>query len=120
MGERAKSEKGGGDRTSVRALAEKLVLAAVGAVSLTGERVESLADELAQRAGIRPDEARGLIDEVTLRWKREAGRLSERTGETAAKVARDVGLATREQVEELELRLAQLEHRLKLLEKKQT
>ncbi len=116
MGERA--EKDEGDRTSVRALAEKLVLAAVGAVSLTGERVESLADELAHRAGIRPDEARGLIDEVTLRWKREAGRFSERTGETAAKVAHDLGLATREQVEELELRLAQLEHRLKLLEKK--
>lgn len=116
MGERA--ERDDGDRTSVRALAEKLVLAAVGAVSLTGERVESLADELAQRAGIRPEEARGLIDEMTVRWKREAGRLSERTGETAAKVARDLGLATREQVEELELRLAQLEHRLKLLEKK--
>ena len=36
--------------------------------------------------------------------------------ETGDLLARELGLATREELDTLELRLAQLEHRLKLLE----
>ena len=68
---------------SARELAEKLVLAGVGAVALTAERADALAEELSARGGMGREEARSLV-------------------------------------EELELRVAQLEHRLRLVEPDQT
>jgi polyhydroxyalkanoate synthesis regulator phasin len=101
---------------TIRELLQQLGLAAVGAVSLTAERADRLADELAARGGMRRQEARTIIDEVTGRWRGEAERLGERASAALEDVFRDLGLVTRESFEELELRVAQLEHRLRLLE----
>jgi polyhydroxyalkanoate synthesis regulator phasin len=102
---------------SVRDLAEKLVLAGVGAVALTAERADALVEELSARGGLRREEARSLVDELVGRWRNETVRLSERTGSGLTGVFRELGLVTRTEVEELELRVAQLEHRLRLLER---
>ena len=104
-------------RADLRDLAEKLVFAGVGAVALTGDRIEALAEELSARGGIRRDEARSLVEELAGRWRSETVRLSERTGAGLAGVFRELGLVTRNELEELELRVAQLEHRLRLLER---
>jgi polyhydroxyalkanoate synthesis regulator phasin len=95
---------------------ERLALAAVGAVALTAERLDELAGDLAGKGGTRRDEVRQLLEDSVTRWRGDATRLGERAGESLGSVARQLGLVTREEVEELELRLAQLEHRLKLLE----
>jgi polyhydroxyalkanoate synthesis regulator phasin len=100
----------------VREIAEKLVLAGVGAVALTAERADALAEELAARGGIGREEARSLVEELIGRWRSESIRLSERTGVGLSGLFRELGLVTRSEVEELELRVAQLEHRLRLLE----
>ena len=100
----------------VREIAEKLVLAGVGAVALTAERADALAEELAARGGMGREEARSLIEELVGRWRSESIRFGERTGVSLATLFRELGLVTRAEVEELELRLAQLEHRLRLLE----
>jgi polyhydroxyalkanoate synthesis regulator phasin len=105
------------DSRTLREQAERLVLAALGAVALTTERIDELADELARKAGIRREEAVELIRDVSDGWRREAGRLGERTSDAAQQLVRNVGLVTREELEEVDLRLAQLEHRLKLLER---
>jgi polyhydroxyalkanoate synthesis regulator phasin len=96
--------------------AEKLGLAALGAVALTAERADALADELAARGGMRRDEVRATIDDAMHRWRGEAGRVGERAGAGLEGIFQQLGLVTRAEYEELELRLAQLEHRLKLLE----
>jgi polyhydroxyalkanoate synthesis regulator phasin len=100
----------------VRDIAEKLVLAGVGAVALTAERADALAEELAARGGLGREEARALIEELVGRWRSESVRIGERTGAGMAGLFRELGLVTRADVEELELRVAQLEHRLRLLE----
>jgi len=100
----------------VREIAEKLVLAGVGAVALTAERADALAEELATRGGIGREEARSLVEELVGRWRSESIRLGERTGVGLSGLFRELGLVTRSEVEELELRVAQLEHRLRLLE----
>lgn len=100
----------------LRELAEKLVLAGVGGVALTAERADLLADELAARGGLGPQEARALVEELVGRWRNESVRLGERTGAGLAGLLRELGLVTRDELDELELRLAQLEHRLRLLE----
>jgi polyhydroxyalkanoate synthesis regulator phasin len=102
--------------SSARELAEKLVLAGVGAVALTAERADALVEELSARGGLRREEARSLVDELVGRWRNETVRIGERTGSGLAGVFRELGLVTRDELEELELRVAQLEHRLRLLE----
>jgi len=100
----------------VRDLLQRLGLAAVGAVSLTAERIDELATLLSERGGMRRDEARQLLEDAATRWRGDATRVSERAGETLHDAFTKLGLVTREELDELELRVAQVEHRLRLLE----
>lgn len=104
------------ERVSVK----QLGLAAVGAVVLTADRVDELAEALAQRGGMTKDEARTWIDDAMSRWRGDAVRLGERAGATLHGALRDVGLVTRDEWDELELRVAQLEHRMRLVEQEPT
>ena len=63
------------------------------------------------------DEWRAKLDELAGRWRGDAVRVRERANVSIEKVAKDLGLVTRREYDELELRLAQLEHRLNLLER---
>jgi len=100
----------------LRDLAERLLLAGFGALALTAERAERLADELAEVGGVRKDEARSVVDELSARWRGDALRISERTRVSLAGLFHELGLVTRDDFDELELRVAQLEHRLRLVE----
>jgi polyhydroxyalkanoate synthesis regulator phasin len=102
--------------SGLREVAERLALAGIGAVTLTAERADALASELAERGGIRKDEARATIEDLARRWRGDAVRIGERTGAGLGNIFRELGLVTRSEYDELELRLAQLEHRLRLLE----
>jgi polyhydroxyalkanoate synthesis regulator phasin len=101
-----------------RSAVEQLALALFGAVALTGERADRLAEELAAMGGIRKDEARAKIEEFAGHWRGDAVRLRERAGGSVERLGKDLGLVSRGEFEELELRLAQLEHRVRLLEDK--
>jgi len=86
-------------------------------VSLTAERVDDLVDSFAERGGVQRDEARAAIEELVSRWRGDATRVTERAGAGFQGVLRELGLVVRPEYEELELRVAQLEHRLKLVER---
>jgi polyhydroxyalkanoate synthesis regulator phasin len=101
---------------SPRELAERLGLLAVGAVALTAERIDELAGELAERGGMQRDEVRQLIEEAVARWRGDATRLTTRAGQGLQGIFAQLGLVGRDELEELELRLAQVEHRLRLVE----
>ena len=101
---------------AVRELLEKVLFAGVGAAALTRERIEELAEELAQRGNLSAGDAREAIEEVVARWRGDATRIGERAGTSLTTIFRELGLVTRREYEELELRLAQLEHRLRLVE----
>ena len=108
--------RGSGAAESLREAAERVALAALGTVALTADRAEELAERLAERGSIGRDEARDAIDELMGRWRGEAIRLGERTGAGLEGMFRQLGLVSRREYEDLELRLAQLEHRLRLVE----
>ena len=78
--------------------------------------LERIAAELAAAGNLRIEEARHLVDQLAHRWRADVVRAGERMGAAADGVFHEVGLATREDLDELELRVAQLEHRLRLLE----
>ena len=93
-----------------------MLLAGAGAVALTKERTDELVGELTERGKFTQEDAREFVDEVMRRWRGDALRLGERASWTFASFFRELGLVTRREYEELELRLAQLEHRLRLVE----
>jgi polyhydroxyalkanoate synthesis regulator phasin len=73
----------------------------------------SAVGQLVRRLG--RDEAKALADELTGLWRGdEAAR--ERAATKLAGAFRELGLITREELDDAELRIAQLEHRLRLLE----
>jgi len=73
-------------------------------------------DRVVTMLGLRLDEARSLLDDVTSRWRGDALRVGEGSKRRLQDVARELGLVTREEFDELDLRVAQLEHRVRLLE----
>jgi polyhydroxyalkanoate synthesis regulator phasin len=101
---------------SPRDRVERLGLAAVGAVALTAERIEELTSELVDRGGMKREDARQLLEDAVTRWRGDATRFAERAGDTFQGLFVQLGLVPREEYEELELRLAQVEHRLRLVE----
>ena len=85
-----------GDNSSpVLELLERFGLAAVGAVALTAERADALADELAKTGSIRREDARELIDQTSRRWRGEAMRASERAGLGLEGLFKQLGLVSR-------------------------
>ena len=73
-------------------------------------------DRLGAVLGPRLDELRSLLDELSGRWRGDAVRVSEGTRQRLRDLFRELGLVTRDDWDELELRVSQLEHRLRLLE----
>ena len=59
---------------------------------------------------------RQLVEELGAQLRASAGKLGGLPQETGDRLARELGLVTRVEWDALELRLAQVEHRLKLLE----
>ena len=108
---------GNDSERSLREAAEELYHAGGGGVAHTKDSTEALVDELAGRGKVSRDEARDLVEEIVGRWRGEAVRVSERAGSTFSGLFKELGLVTRRDYDELELRLAQLEHRLRLVEK---
>jgi len=100
-----------------RGALETLALAGIGAFALGADRVDDLADELARRLGIDRDETRAVLGDVLESWRRELERLRDSSGSVGSRLGAELGIASRDAVAELELRVAQLEHRLRLLER---
>ena len=96
---------------------ETLGLAGICAVALVAQHADELASEIATRIGVEREEVRAVITDVVDSWRREAARLGETGGTMAAKAASELGAASRDAVRDLELRVAQIEHRLRLLER---
>ena len=96
---------------------EQLLLAGLGWLSLGVEAAEELADELAQKVGVERDEMRDALRDTLSSWRAEADRLGLKRDETGDRLVARLGLVRRDEREDVSLRLAQLEHRLRLLER---
>lgn len=83
-----------------------------------GEGDRDPLDRLLSAIGPRLDELRSLLDEATSRWRGDAVRMGEGTRQRLNTLFYELGLITREDWDELDLRVAQLEHRLRLLEER--
>ena len=94
----------------------ELLLAGIGFATLGLEAADELADDLARRVGADRDAMRDAVRDTIEAWRNEAERLGARRDEAVERALAKSGLARREEVDDLTLRVAQLEHRIRLLE----
>jgi polyhydroxyalkanoate synthesis regulator phasin len=108
-----------GDRNGAgpaRGPIETAILAGIGWVSMTAEAAESLGDDLARRMGIDREEVGRAVQDVLSSWRRDAERAGVRREEALERLITKLGVARGEETRDLALRVAQLEHRVRLLE----
>jgi len=95
----------------------ELLLAGLGLAGLGVEVADELADDVARRMGVDRDAMRNAVRDTFAAWQAEAERLGARRDEVVDRSLQKAGVARSEEVEDLALRVAQLEHRLRLLER---
>lgn len=95
----------------------ELLLAGIGWATLGVEAADELADDLARRLGLDAGETRAALRDTLASWRREAERVGDRRDEALERTLAKLGVARREEVEDLALRVAQLEHRVRLVER---
>jgi polyhydroxyalkanoate synthesis regulator phasin len=99
---------------SLRDLADRLL---PGGGATARGRVEATLDELVERGELTRSGADELLDELRTASAGTGHRLlGDRAAGVLGSLADQLGLVKERRVEELELRVAQLEHRLRLLE----
>ena len=96
----------------LRELADRLL----GPSAAQPDRVRAVADDLVARGKLSREDATELVAALGETAGRGPGRLTERAAGALDGVAEQLGLVRERQLLELELRVAQLEHRLRLLE----
>ena len=106
----------GSDRPA-RGPLEQTLLAALGWAALTVEGMDDLADDLARRVGLDRDAMRMALRDTLTAWRHEGERFNARRENVVDGVVGRLGVAQKAEVDDLALRVAQLEHRLKLLER---
>jgi polyhydroxyalkanoate synthesis regulator phasin len=94
----------------------EVLLAGIGFATLGIEAAEKLADDLARRVGVERDSMRAAVQDTLQAWRAEAERLGIRRDEAFERAYKKAGLVRREEMDDLALRVAQLEHRIRLLE----
>jgi len=119
---KAESAGGAGGETrgttaqSVRDLIEKTFLAGMGAAALTKDRIQELVEDFIRRGQLSSEEGREVVDRLLTRSREEARSVLKRADSSLHGAYRDLGLSTKAELEDMEFRLRQLEHRVQLLE----
>lgn len=100
----------------VREAVEQAIFVAVGAASLTRERAEAIVGDLVHREQLGEDEGRLTVDRLMERVRVETDGIRGRIDSGVQGAMRELGVAHRDDVSDLDLRMSELEHRIRLLE----
>ncbi len=107
--------------TTVREGLEQAVLLSIGAAALTRERAEQAVAELVRKGQVGGEEGAAVVERLMARVRGEgashAGGIVGRLEGGVQGVLREFGVVTRAELEDVQLRLMELEHRIGLLER---
>lgn len=92
--------------------ARKMLLMGLGALSLTREKVEQLVDELVKKGEMDNVEAKGFTDELLRRGEKEREMLKKIITDEINKLKNEIGMAKKEELENLKKRIERLEEEL--------
>jgi polyhydroxyalkanoate synthesis regulator phasin len=111
------SAAGGGRTSSVREVVERTLLVGVGAAGLTADKLQAVVDDLVKRGQLTSKEGREVVEDLASRSRTEAKSALGRADSSLQGAFKEMGLAGRRDLEDLDFRLRQLEHRLSLVER---
>ena len=114
--DRSGSATRGNATQSIRELIERTFMAGMGVAALTKDRVEDLADELVRLGQLNAEEGRDLVERLVSRSREQARAVLRRPDGATQTAYRDLANTLQTQLQDQELRLRQLEHRVQLLE----
>jgi polyhydroxyalkanoate synthesis regulator phasin len=117
-----RDEAGGGPAAapvgaSARDTVERTLLLALGAAALTKDRIQAVVEDFVRRGQLSSDEGKDLVEKLGARSRDEAKAAFKRLDGSLQGTYHDMGLATRRELEDLDFRVRQLEHRLSLAER---
>ncbi|WP_217915715.1 phasin family protein [Miltoncostaea marina] len=106
--------------TTVREGIEQAILLSIGAAALTRERAETAVAELVRKGQLGTEEGAVIVDRLMARVRGEgapAGGIVGRLEGGMQGIMRELGVVTRAELDDVQLRLVEIEHRLALLER---
>jgi len=90
---------------------------ALGAAALTKDRVQSVVEEFVRRGQLTAEEGKERVEQLGVRSRDEAKATLRRLDGSLQGTYRDIGLATHRELDDLDFRVRQIEHRLSLAER---
>lgn len=95
---------------------ERTFLAGMGAAALTKDRIQDLIEEVVSKGQMNAEEGREVVERLVARSREEAKSVLKKADSSLQGAYREIGLGSKRDLEELVLRVEQLEHRVQLLE----
>jgi len=105
--------------SGVRGLMEHVFLLGVGAAALTKDRLQSVVDDFVARGRLSDEDGRTMVEKLAERSREEARTVMSRLDRSLRGTYKDLGLGTKGDLEDIDFRLRQIEHRLQLLESRE-
>ena len=103
-------------RGTVGETLERLILLQVGAAAATRDRVQEVVDSLIEQGRIEREEGRMVVNDVMNRARERSAGARSLVDASVQQGLRRGGLPTREDYEDVVVRVEQLEHRVRMLE----
>ena len=105
---------------SIRDAVEQAILLSVGAAALTRDRIEGIVGELVAQGRVSADDGRELVERLITRvvdpQRPSPSGLMGHVEDTLRSALSDAGVVTRAEVDDLRVHLAELDHRLRIIE----
>jgi polyhydroxyalkanoate synthesis regulator phasin len=104
---------------TVREAIEQAIVLSIGAASLTRERVEGIVADFVRRGALGAEEGKAVVDKVMSRVRGDGAAAAGVAGKFQGGVQsllKELDIARRAEVADLEMRIAAVEHRLRLVE----
>jgi len=90
----------------------KLLLAGLGTVDLTEEKVKGIFDDLVARGEVNEQEARDLVSGWVKRAGEQKAKIQQQVDDAVRRALERVGVSHRAELEKLESRIADIERRM--------
>ncbi|SFR18314.1 phasin family protein [Desulfoscipio geothermicus] len=90
----------------------KMLHAGIGAFSMTREKASQIVNELVQKGQVNQEEAGAFIDDLIKKGEQEREALKQNIKGEVLQTTQNLGLVTREELNQLEARVAALEKTL--------
>lgn len=97
-------------------LFERSILLTIGVAAVAREVAESLAGDLVKIGEATTEDGRQAVNDTVEKAKEEARTLRSRFDSQVKRGYSDMGIASNDRLDEMQLKIAQLEHRVALLE----